>query len=156
MDARQELEKEKRATTFQVLLKVARLVNERSIARVNETVGRSVFRQALANLFPHIALEGTRITELAAKVGVSKQAVSKLVGELQQEGIVELAADPTDARARLVRFTKKGLSSIHRGMSVFREVEEELAEEVGEARMKRLGNDLRVLLDALERAQAGS
>lgn len=144
------LEADKRRTTFQVLLKVARLVNERSLARVNAEAGRAVLRPALANLFPHIALEGTRVTELAAKLGVTKQAVSKLVGELVEQGVVELLPDPADARARLVRFTAHGVTAIHHGMSVFREVERELATVVGEDLMERLGDDLRALLDALE------
>lgn len=144
------LEADKRRTTFQVLLKVARLVNERSLARANAEAGRAVLRPAVANLFPHIALEGTRVTELAAKLGVSKQAVSKLVGELVAQGVVELLPDPADARARLVRFTAHGVTAIHQGMSVFREVERELAAVVGEDRMRRLGDDLHALLDALE------
>jgi DNA-binding MarR family transcriptional regulator len=146
----QRLEADKRATTFQVLIKVARLVNERSIARVNERAGRTIFRQALANLFPHIPLEGTRITELAHKLQVSKQAVSKLVGELEAEGILETVPDPQDGRARLVRFTPRGIEAIHEGMKAFRDVESQLARKVGRKRLERLGDDLRVLLDALE------
>jgi len=150
---RRALEADKRATTFQVLLKVARLVNERSIAKARAATGKNVFRQALANLFPHIDLEGTRVSDLAARVGVSKQAVSKLVGELEGEGLLELAADPSDARARLVRFTPQGIAAIHRGMQILREVEAELTEAVGAARLERLGRDLGALLDALERRE---
>jgi DNA-binding MarR family transcriptional regulator len=151
MDPRthQNLDADKRATTFQVLLKVARLINERAIARVQSESKRSFFRPAIANLFPHIAFEGTRVSALAAKVGVTKQAVSKLVAELEREGLVELVPDATDARARLVRFTPVGVAAIRDGMRVFREVEDALAEAVGRERLERLGEDLLVLLDAL-------
>ncbi|MCC6623375.1 MAG: MarR family transcriptional regulator [Deltaproteobacteria bacterium] len=123
------------------------------MARVNAEAGRVVLRPAIANLFPHIALEGTRVSELAGKLGVSKQAVSKLVGELVGEGVLELGPDPDDARARRVRFTRRGIAAIHHGMGVFREVERELGERVGAERLARLGDDLRALLDALDAAE---
>ncbi|MEO2006862.1 MAG: hypothetical protein ABGY41_22515, partial [Candidatus Poribacteria bacterium] len=37
-------------------------------------------------LFPHIDFEGIRLTVLAARLGISKQAVGQLVGELQSMG----------------------------------------------------------------------
>lgn len=148
---RKGFEAEKRGNTLQVLLKVARLVNERAIARVNDEAGRNVFRPALANLVPHIALEGTRITELAQKLEVTKQAVSKLVGELEREGVVELVADPTDARAKLVRFTPQGMKAIRHGLGVFTAVEKELSRDVGEERMRALHEALVAMLDALEK-----
>lgn len=149
---REALETAKRASTLQVLIKCARLANERAIARVNQEAGRMVFRQALANLFPHIDLEGTRLTELARRTGVTKQAVGQLVAELAEEGVVELAPDPTDGRARLVRFTPTGMKAIHQGIGVFRSLEGELTEAVGERRMKELHRALLAMLEALEKS----
>jgi DNA-binding MarR family transcriptional regulator len=153
MDRRERarFEAEKRASTLQVLLKCARLANERAIARVNEQARSVVFRRALANLLPHISLEGTRLTDLASRVGVTKQAVSKLVGEFVDQGILELANDPEDGRAKLVRFTPRGMAAIKHGLSVLASVEDEIAAEIGKAKMRTLHDGLVAMLDALEK-----
>ena len=44
-------------------------------------------------------LEGTRLTVLAERLGVSTQATRQLVDEREEMGFVERARDPADARA---------------------------------------------------------
>jgi len=149
--ARTRFETEKRANTIQVLLKCARLANERAIARVNEQAGAPIFRQALANLLPHISMDGTRLTELADKVGVSKQAVSKLVAEFVDQGMLELAVDSVDGRAKLVRFTPRGIENIRHGLSVLASVQAEIAAEIGKTKLHALHDGLVAALGALER-----
>lgn len=58
----------------------------------------------------HLALEGARLTDLANKAGVTKQAMGKLVDECEAWGLVRREADPRDARARRVVFTADGLA----------------------------------------------
>jgi DNA-binding MarR family transcriptional regulator len=52
---------------------------------------------------------GTRLTELAGRANVTRQAMMQLVDELQQIGCVRRTADPADGRAKIVRLTAKGL-----------------------------------------------
>jgi DNA-binding MarR family transcriptional regulator len=151
-----DFEARKRANVMQVLLKCARLINEKAIERVNEQAGQAMFRQSLANLLPHIALEGTRTTELARKVGISKQAVSKLVGEFVAQGVLEMLPDPTDGRARLVRFTPFGLKAIDHGLSVLAGIEQELGEQLGAEKMQALHTLLLSLLSALQPSESAS
>src|SRR5690242_15159414 len=96
---RARLEQAKRSSTLQVLFKVARLLDEAALARVAERQGGPRLRRSHMSLFPHIALEGTRSSELADKLGISKQAVSKLVDELVELGVLARLSDPDDARA---------------------------------------------------------
>ena len=133
-----------------LLLKAARLLNERAIARVRAEANPD-FRTPHTALLPHIDFEGTRLTELAARVGTSKQAVGELVAELEEMGMVSRAVDPADARARLVRFTPRGRRALLHGLSVLAEIETELAAELGRATFDRLRADLGRLLEALER-----
>ena len=93
-------------------------------------------RRSHSNLLPHIDLEGTRISDLAARVGVTKQAVSQLVDDLQEWGVVERVPDPDDARARRVVFTPNGRDGLFEGLLVLRAMEEELAGGIGERSMK--------------------
>jgi DNA-binding MarR family transcriptional regulator len=58
----------------------------------------------------HLALEGSRLTELAAYANISKQAMGRLVQECEAWGLVSRAPDARDARARRIVFTPVGLS----------------------------------------------
>jgi len=148
-DERLEIEARKRVSAGHLLLKAARLLNERATARVRE-LSRVEFRTPHTALLPHIDFEGTRLTELAARVGTSKQAVGELVAELEEMGFLRRDPDPEDARARLVRFTAHGRRALLHGLSILSQIEAELAAEIGAARMDRLRADLERLLGALE------
>jgi DNA-binding MarR family transcriptional regulator len=58
----------------------------------------------------HLALRGSRLTELAEQAGMSKQAMGKLVDQCEAWGLVTRSADGRDARAKVVRFTPDGLA----------------------------------------------
>lgn len=132
------LEEQKRKSVAQLLFKCARLLNELAIARVNQQGVAPSLRQSHTNLFPHLDFKGVRITELARRLDISKQAVSHSVAELEGLGYVELLVDPDDARAKLVRFTKKGADGIAHGLRVLSELEQELAAKIGKRHMHAL------------------
>jgi DNA-binding MarR family transcriptional regulator len=144
-----EIEASKRVSAGHLLLKAARLVNERAIARIRAEANPD-FRTPHTALLPHIDFAGTRLTELAARVGTTKQAVGELVTELEAMGMVSREVDPADARARLVRFTARGRRALLHGLSVLAEIETELADELGRATLDRLRADLGKLIQALE------
>jgi DNA-binding MarR family transcriptional regulator len=144
------LEEAKRGSTLQLLFRAARLANERATARVNAAAGRPVFSGAIANLMAHITFDGVRITTLAERLGITKQAVSKTVGEMADEGVVELVTDPDDARGKLVRFTAKGADAIQHGLGILGGVERELAAKLGDRRMRQLHDTLLEMNDLLD------
>jgi DNA-binding MarR family transcriptional regulator len=150
-DLRAELEGRKREATLQVLFKVARLLDERALARIAEREGAPRLRRSHTSLLPHIDLEGTRVTELADRVGVTKQAVSQLVDELESWGVLARVADPDDARARRVVFTDLGKRGLIEGLSVLEDLEAELASAIGKTPMKDLRRVLLALHDELTR-----
>lgn len=136
-DVATALDEIKRATTTQLLFRVARLVNERALARAGARFGMTL-KPSHTTLFPHIDLEGTRQTELARRLGITKQAVNQLVSELEALGILERAPDPDDGRATLVRFTERGVRSLFEGLTVLGEIDAELEGVIGRARMRTL------------------
>jgi len=101
------------------------------------------------SLFPHIDLEGTRVSVLAERLGVTKQAASQLVDDLEAMGVLERAVDPDDARARRVRFTARGRAGLFDGLAVLAALEGECAEKIGAARMKGLREALVALLEKM-------
>ena len=149
------LEARKRDSTLQLLFKCARLLNEAALGRVRTRSGLDV-RPSHTALFPHIDLAGTRLTELARRLGVSKQAASQLVEELEEMGIVRRSPDPSDGRAKLVHFSARGKRGLLAGLEVLRTLEAELAAAVGAHRMGELHDTLARLLDTIERPPAPS
>src|SRR4051812_49203336 len=112
------LEAAKQASTLQLLFKAARLVDEESVRRVAAVEGAPRLRRSHTALLPHIDVEGTRISELARRLGVSKQAVSELIDDLEAAGVVKRSTDPDDARARRVAFTPRGRQGLLDGLAV--------------------------------------
>lgn len=146
-----ELERRKRASLGQLLLRSARLLDERAVARVAR--GARGVRRAHTALMPYIDLEGTRLTDLAERARVTKQAVGQLVEELEAMGVVERTPDPDDGRAKRVRFTPYGLKALLHGLGVLQELEEELTRSLGQKQMASLKKGLTALLAALEASE---
>ena len=133
----------KRASVGQLLMKCGRLLNERGVAHLGAEWGVDTLRAAHTNLFPHIDMEGTRLTHLAKRVSISKQAVGQLVDELEDMGVVERVPDPRDGRAKLIRFAREGGQPVlMRGLAVLGELEAQMQAQIGARRMKQLHRTL--------------
>ena len=79
----------------------------------------------------HLALQGSRLTELAERAGMSKQAMGDLVDQCEAWGLVTREPDPHDARARVVRFTASGLAWLQAFQDAVAQAEAEFRTEVG-------------------------
>lgn len=154
-EERAELEAAKQASVGQLLFKCARRLDELAIGRLRRMPGLETLRPAHTNLFPHIDLDGTRLTELARRVGISKQAVGQLVDELVELGGLERIPDPADGRAKLIRFRRRGgrLVLMH-GLETLGQIEAELAAQLGDEDMGHLHGALVRLAAILERHAA--
>ncbi|MFO0736655.1 MAG: MarR family transcriptional regulator [Labilithrix sp.] len=137
----EHLEAEKARSTIQLLFKAARLLNERAVGRARERT-KAPLRTAHTSVLPHIGFEGTRLTELATRLGVTKQAAGQLVDELVELGHLERIPDPADARAKLIRFSKRGKAGILEGLAILQELETELTTIVGAEAMKTMHDAL--------------
>jgi DNA-binding MarR family transcriptional regulator len=80
----------------------------------------------------HVALEGSRLTELAHNAGMTKQAMGDLVGQAEAWGLVQREADPHDARGRIVRFTPTGLAWLKAFHDAVAQADAEFRQEVGD------------------------
>ncbi|WP_121746102.1 MarR family winged helix-turn-helix transcriptional regulator [Streptomyces sp. E2N166] len=79
--------------------------------RIHEGVvarGFEGLRPAHGFAFARLAPDGATVTDLAAHLGMTKQAASQLVDELVRKGYAERRPHPADARARLVVLTESG------------------------------------------------
>jgi len=81
----------------------------------------------------HLSLAGDRLTDLAARAGMSKQAMASLVDQCAAWGLVRREADPSDARARRICFTPTGLDWLQAFQDAVAQAEAEFRAEVGDA-----------------------
>ena len=65
---------------------------------------------AFASLMLLLDATGARPTTLAQRAGITKQAISQLVRELEARDYVEQVPDSTDTRAKIVRLTERGVA----------------------------------------------
>lgn len=144
---REAFEETKRASVSQLLIKAGRLANERGISRIPREPGQARLRPSHMAVFPHVEFEGTRMSTIAERLGVSKQAVSQLVGDLEAMGVLQRVRDPSDGRARLVKFSEEGPKFLMQGMQVLASVDTDLRRKLGE---ERYGQFREVLLDVVE------
>lgn len=150
-DYKKRLEAAKRSSTLQLMFKCSRLLNERALASLPSQHPARAARPAHMALFPHIDIdEGTRLTDIAAQLGITKQGVGQLVDDLEEFGVVRRAADPEDGRAKRVVFTEAGKASILDGIGHLKGMEKSLKRELGGEAMKSLHQALLLLHDHLE------
>jgi DNA-binding MarR family transcriptional regulator len=97
---------------------------------------------------------GARITDMADRAGVTKQAVTLMVDHLEAGGYVVRVADPSDRRAKLVVLTDRGAAAAEVSRRVAEEIERGWAELVGAGRLTELKTTLVDLIAGLERDSA--
>ena len=98
---------------------------------LSNLAARAQISAAHIHITRHLDLEGTRLTELAQKAGMSKQAMGDLVDQCEAWDLVTRAPDPRDARARIVRFTPTGLLWLAAFRDAVAQAEKEFRQEVG-------------------------
>ncbi|GAB1821116.1 MarR family winged helix-turn-helix transcriptional regulator [Herbidospora sp. RD11066] len=83
------------------------------------------------NLMP---VDGIRLTDLARRASMTKQAMGEFVATLEQEGFVRVSADPNDRRVRIVAPTPRGVELQKACSAAIEDIEREWRERVGPRR----------------------
>lgn len=96
------------------------------------------------HLTRNLDLEGTRATELAIRAGMTKQAMGELVDQCAAIGLVERIADPADGRAKIIRFTRRGVEWLNVFRNAVDQAEQEMRDEIGGTRHDVLRNALKL------------
>jgi DNA-binding MarR family transcriptional regulator len=94
-------------------------------------------------VFQAIGPDGTTAAELGRRLGVSKQAAGKTIDSLERLGYVSRAADPHDARRRVVRLTPRGVDVLRRSAAIFDELRGDWAAALGPERLREVEAALR-------------
>ena len=114
-----------------ILMEVKMAAIRKLLARLADA-GHPDIREGYGCVFGFIDLEnGSRLTDLAERAGLTKQAVGEAVTELERLGYVERVPDPLDRRAKIIKLTEWGMDGCLKGRRLFAEIEAEWAEQLG-------------------------
>ncbi|MFV0458232.1 MAG: MarR family winged helix-turn-helix transcriptional regulator [Actinomycetales bacterium] len=73
-----------------------------------------------------------RASQIVSRCGVSKQAVSQQIVQLEANGYLTSAPDPSDQRARMLTLTDKGRQAQQFVIATFAEIEQDWAGLIGQ------------------------
>jgi DNA-binding MarR family transcriptional regulator len=102
---------------------------------------RPVHNHVLRNL----DAEGTRASVIAERSGLTRQAITQIVDELEEAGVVAREPDPEDGRAKRVVYTDAGREAFAASRARIAAIAERWRAELGEARFEALDEALRDL-----------
>jgi DNA-binding MarR family transcriptional regulator len=128
---------------------------------MSEEVRRRLVEQGYADarlghgaVFAYLDAAGTRVSVLAGRAGMTKQAMAELVAHLEARGYVERLPDPSDGRANLVRATRRGRRMAGAAGGALTEIEAEWAGLICRRKLAQLRRLLEELNAALEEPDA--
>jgi DNA-binding MarR family transcriptional regulator len=76
--------------------------------------------------------DGLRLTDLAARAGITVQSMGELVDDLEVKGYLQRRPDPNDRRAKRIYLTARGRKNARVAKRATADVENYLAELLGE------------------------
>jgi DNA-binding MarR family transcriptional regulator len=132
------------------LLRAFRLMNDETVARMRRR-GIDGMQPSFPRLLGNLDTEGTRISGLASRMGVSRQAVAQLAKEVEAAGFIERRPDPTDGRGVIIAFTPLGRSALATAVDVMGEIERDYQSVIGAAGLEQLKDHLKAILDRFDR-----
>lgn len=100
---------------------------------------------AIGDLLDHLPPEGAPQAVLAARTGLSKQAVQQGLDQLERHGVLRREVDPGDKRLRYIVFTELGLRNLAERQAVLAEIEAGARAALGKKGAKALRKTLRRL-----------
>ncbi|MBV8761443.1 MAG: winged helix-turn-helix transcriptional regulator [Deltaproteobacteria bacterium] len=132
---------------FVLMNRVQRQFEAKLYAKLHALKGFDALRPAYLAVFRNMNPHGSRITDIAKRAGVTKQAIGLLVKDMAAAGLVEVAPDPDDARARIVRIPKANWKRHEQVAAIVVEMLTELENRIGARGMETLTELLRKLCD---------
>jgi DNA-binding MarR family transcriptional regulator len=107
------------------------------------TEGERGLRPSHHRVIAHVPPEGITVTDLAERVGMTKQGIGQFVTQLTESGHLAVTLNPEDRRIRVVRRTAKGNAAARRLAGLMDGLEQTWADRVGERRYA----EFRAILD---------
>lgn len=126
-----DFEAQKAASLAHQLIKAGRLINQQGLAIAREAFGLTELKQSHLDLFPYIDIDGSSVSEIAKRKGVSKQAISKLVQEMVAMELLHLKTAPEDKRCKQVFINTSGPRALQKGFTALTTLDQQLIKQLG-------------------------
>jgi DNA-binding MarR family transcriptional regulator len=86
----------------------------------------------------NLAIGETRPSRLARNLGITRQAVSQVMSQMKDLGLIEVRKDPTDGRALVIEFSDEAAGLRRVAMAALSQIEAVLGERIGVERLDAL------------------
>lgn len=97
--------------------------------------GWPTITRAQSLVFVNIGEGVTRPSDIASRVGVTRQAIHQTINELVEMGFLQLEPDPRDRRAKVVVFTETGAKIGGDAVDALQQIEQSLSSRIGVERV---------------------
>ncbi|MGL4570530.1 MAG: MarR family winged helix-turn-helix transcriptional regulator [Clostridium sp.] len=131
------------------LISLLSLAYSASISELHDKLSELGFgdiRPAHGFMFKCMIPDGATGIELAKYLGITKQAVSKMVDYLEKSGYVMRKDHPTDKRGKIIVLTERGWLATKAKDKILIEMEKNWTETIGAKGMQMLKEDLTKLV----------
>jgi DNA-binding MarR family transcriptional regulator len=119
---------------------------DRQVDAALEARGASKLSPRHATALVLIDKKGIRLTDLASRAGITKQAMMQVVNDLARFGLVTRSKDPNDARAKTVSLTAKGQKERGEASKAVSAAEQKVRRKLGPDRYEALRATLATLI----------
>lgn len=116
-----------------------------------ESSGFPRFQMSSLSVLGNLNEQGVTTTELARRSGVTKQAMSKVVKMLEEQGYVYTQAHEKDARSTVIFLSQRGMELLICIYHAMNELKRKFAEIIGEEEMEHLAGTMHRLVQGLEK-----
>jgi DNA-binding MarR family transcriptional regulator len=96
-------------------------------------------------VFRALAVRPMTVSDLAARLGISKQGAGQIVDDMEQRGYLERRPDPSDGRARLLYLSERGNFALAAARRFHQRYEQQLVRTHG----REVVATLRAMLEAM-------
>lgn len=104
--------------------------------------------QALSDLYEN---QPARTQEIADRLGIPKQHASKILSRLEETGLVESTADPSDKRSHLYVLSEKGSSLVQDHIASSNDHFLKMIESVGDGEQQRFNDAMEIMVSFLNK-----
>jgi DNA-binding MarR family transcriptional regulator len=115
------------------------------IAATPPAADGSALRPVHNHVLRHLDLDGTRASVIAQRSGLTRQAITQIVDELEAAGVVTREPDPEDGRAKRIVYTPAGRAAFGESRAHIAAIEQAWREQLGDDRWQDLRSALLVL-----------
>ena len=124
-----------------------RLAHQEAVSRVLQVLaerGLGNINQAHSRLFQYPPIDGMRPADLAKRLGVSKQALNHLLGQLEKLGYLRRSREEGNGHTAIY-FTERGWLVLESTIATMRQLEADWQRKLGKRRFADLKETLREL-----------